>query len=141
MRFLDANIFIYAYYKPKKQLIEKEHQMKQNAKTIISNISKGKEDIMITVVHISEAANILKHGLPQEQLTTIIRGLFMLDNVKIMDVTKDAYFAATELGEDLKLEPNDALAVDIMRQNNLTEIYSFDEHFNKIDGITRLPSI
>jgi hypothetical protein len=32
----------------------------------------------------------------------------MLDNVKIMDVTKDAYFAATELGEDLKLEPNDA---------------------------------
>jgi predicted nucleic acid-binding protein len=141
MRFLDANIFIYAYYKPKKQLTEKEHQMKQHAKTIISNISKGKEDIMLTVVHVSEAANILKHGMPQDQLTTIIRGLFMLDNVKIMDVTKDAYFAATELGEDLKLEPNDALAVDIMRQNNIEEIYSFDEHFNKLDGITRLPSL
>lgn len=141
MRFLDANIFIYAYYKPKKQLTEKEHQMKQHAKTIISNISKGKEDIMLTVVHVSEAANILKHGMPQDQLTTIIQGLFMLDNVKIMDVTKDAYFAATELGEDLKLEPNDALAVDIMRQNNIEEIYSFDEHFNKLDGITRLPSL
>jgi predicted nucleic acid-binding protein len=78
---------------------------------------------------------------PQDQLTTIIRGLFMLDNVKIMDVTKDAYFAATELGEDLKLEPNDALAIDVMRQNDITEIYSFDEHFNQIDGITRLPSL
>ena len=141
MRFLDANIFIYAYYKPKKQLTEKEHQMKQHAKTIISNISKGKEDIMITVVHVSEAANILKHGMPQEQLTTIVRGLFMLDNVKIMDVTKNAYFAATELGEDLKLEPNDALAVDMMRQNDIAEIYSFDEHFNQIDGITRLPRL
>ena len=141
MRFLDANIFIYAYYKPKKQLTEKENQMKQHAKTIISNVSKGKEDIMITVVHVSEAANILKHGMPIEQLTTIIRGLFMLDNVKIMDVTKNAYFAATELGEDLKLEPNDALAVDMMRQNNIMEIYSFDEHFNQIDGITRLPSL
>ena len=141
MRFLDANIFIYAYYKPKKQLTEKEHQMKQHAKTIISNISKGKEEIMITVVHVSEAANILKHGMPQDQLTTIIRGLFMLDNVKIMDVTKDAYFAATELGEDLKLEPNDALAVDIMRQNNIEEIYSFDEHFSQIDGINRLPHL
>ena len=141
MRFLDANIFIYAYYKPKKQLTEKEHQMKQHAKTIISNISKGKEDIMITVVHVSEVANILKHGMPQDQLTAIIRGLFMLDNVTIMDVTKDAYFAATELGEDLKLEPNDALAVDVMRQNNLAEIYSFDEHFNQIDGVTRLPSL
>lgn len=141
MKFLDANIFVYAYYKPKKHLTEKERQMKQHAKTIISNISKGKEDIMITVVHVSEVANILKHGMPQDQLTTIIRGLFMLDNVKIMNVTKDAYFAATELGEDLKLEPNDALAVDMMRQNNIAEIYSFDEHFNQIDGITRLPSL
>ena len=141
MRFLDANIFVCAYYKPKKQLTEKERQMKQHAKTIISNVSKGKEDIMITVVHVSEVANILKHGMPPDQLTTIIRGLFMLDNVKIMDVTKDAYFAATELGEDLKLEPNDALAVDVMRQNDIAEIYSFDEHFNQIDGITRLPSL
>jgi predicted nucleic acid-binding protein len=141
MRFLDANIFIYAYYKPKKQLTEKENQMKEQAKKIISDVSKGKEDVMITVVHVSEAVNILKHGMPQDQLTLIIRGLFMLDNVKVIDVSKDAYFAAAELGEDLKLEPNDALAVDMMRQNGVVEIYSFDEHFNKIDGITRLPSI
>jgi uncharacterized protein len=141
MRFLDANIFIYAYYKPKKQLTEKELQMKQHAKTIISNISKGKEDIMITVVHVSEAANILKQGMAQDQLTSIIQGLFMLDNVKIMGVTKDSYFAATELGEELKLEPNDALAIDMMRQNDITEIYSFDEHFNQIDTIIRLPSL
>jgi predicted nucleic acid-binding protein len=141
MKFLDANVFVYAYYKPKKQLSEKENQMKEQAKTIISNISKGKEDIMITVVHISEVADVLKHGMPQDQLTTIIRGLFMLDNVKIMDVTKDAYFAAVELGEDLKLEPNDALAIDMMRQNDITEIYSFDEHFNQIEAIIRLPRL
>jgi predicted nucleic acid-binding protein len=141
MRFLDANVFVYAYYKPKKQLSEKERQMKALAKTIISDISQGKEEVMITVVHVSEVANILKHGMPQDQLTTIIRGLFMLDNVRIMDATKDAYFAATELGEDLKLEPNDALAIDMMRQNNITEIFSFDEHFNQIEGITRIPII
>jgi predicted nucleic acid-binding protein len=113
--------------------------MKDYAKTIISNISKGNEEVMITVVHVSEVANVLKHGMPQEQLTTIIRGLFMLDNVRIMDVTKDVYFAATELGEDLNLEPNDAHAIDMMSQNNITEIFSFDEHFNKIEGITRIP--
>ena len=140
MRFLDANIFIYAYYKPKKQLSEKENRMKEQAQKIITNVSEGKEDIIITVVHISEVVNILKHGMPQDQLIAIIRGLFMLDNVKIAGVNKDTYFAATELGEDLKLEPNDALAVDIMRQNGIAEIYSFDEHFNQIDGITRLPS-
>ena len=140
MRFLDANVFIYAYYKPKKQLTEKERQMKEQAKKIISNVSQGKENVITTVVHISEVANILKYGLPSDRLTATIRGLFMLNNVKIMDVTAEAYFAAVELGEDLKLETNDALAVDIMKINNVKEIYSFDEHFDQVDEITRLPN-
>jgi len=139
MRFLDANVFIYAYYKPKKQLTQKEKQMKEHAKKIISGVSQGKEEVVMTVVHVSEIVNILKHGMPLDQLTTIVRGLFMLDNVKIMGVTREAYFAATELGDDLKLEANDALAVDVMRLNNIKEIYSFDEDFDQIEGITRLP--
>jgi predicted nucleic acid-binding protein len=141
MRFLDANIFIYAYYKPKKQLTPKEKQMKEHAKEIVSNVSQGKEEVLLTVVHVSEIVNILKHGMPLDQLTAIIRGLLMLDNVKIVDVPRDAYFAATELGDDLKLEANDALTIDIMRQKDLKEIYSFDEDFDKIDDITRLPTL
>lgn len=141
MRFLDANIFIYAYYKPKKQLTQREKQMKERAKQIISNISQGKEEVTMTVVHLSEIVNILKHGMPLDQLTKIVRGIFMLDNVKIHDVTREAYFAAAELGEDLRLEANDALAVDVMRMNNIKEIYSFDEDFDQIEGISRLPKL
>jgi predicted nucleic acid-binding protein len=141
MRFLDANIFIYAYYKPKKQLTQKEKQMKEQAKQIISKISQGKEEVTMTVVTLSEIVNILKHGMPLDQLTKIIRGVFMLDNVKIHGVTREAYFAATELGEDLRLEANDALAVDVMRMNNIEEIYSFDEDFDQIEGISRLPKL
>jgi predicted nucleic acid-binding protein len=141
MRFLDSNVFIYAYYKPKKQLTQKERQMKEQAKKIVSNVSQGKEDVIMTVVHVSEIVNILKHSMPLDQLTTIIRGLFMLDNMRIMDVTRDAYFAATELGDDLKLEANDALAVDVMRLNDIKEIYSYDEDFDQIEGITKLPAL
>ncbi len=141
MRFLDANVFIYAYYKPKKQLTQKEKQMKDHAKKIISEVSQGKEEVMMTVVHLSEAVNILKHGMPLERLTNVILGLFMLDNVKIRGVSREAYFAATELGDDLKLDPNDALAVDVMRLSNIKEIYSFDEDFDKIGGISRLPKL
>jgi len=140
MKFLDATVFVYAYYKPKKQLTKREKEMKENAKKIISAISQGKEEVTTTVVHVSEMVNILKHGLPMDQLTNTIRGLFMLDNVKIRGVTREAYFAAVELGEDLKLEANDALTIDIMKMNNMKEIYSFDEHFDQIDGITKLPS-
>ena len=139
MRFLDSNVFIYAYYKPKKPLTQKEKQMKEQAKKILTNVSQGKENVIMTVIHISEVVNVLKHGLPSSELIKIIRGLFMLDNLKIMDVTREGYFAAVELGEDLKLEANDALAVDVMRLNGLEEIYSFDEDFDQIEGITRLP--
>ena len=141
MRFLDANVFIYAYYKPKKQLTQKEKQMKEHAKNIIKSVSQGKEEVLMSVVHVSEVVNILKHGIPQEQLIVIIRGLFMLDNVTITGVTREAYFAAVELGDDLKLEANDALAVDIMKMNGVNEIYSFDEHFDQIDGVARLPRL
>ncbi|MEM2841562.1 MAG: hypothetical protein QXN62_08410 [Candidatus Bathyarchaeia archaeon] len=40
MKFLDANVFIYAYYKPRRQLIEKEKDMKEHAKKIINDLSQ-----------------------------------------------------------------------------------------------------
>ena len=141
MKFLDANVFVYAYYKPKRQLDKKERQMKEYAKRIVSEVSQGKEEVITTVVHLSEIVNILKHGMPLEQLNNLVLGLFMLDNVKICGVSREAYFAATELGNDLKLEANDALAVDVMRLNNVKEIYSFDEDFDRIEGISRLPKL
>jgi predicted nucleic acid-binding protein len=138
-RFLDANIFIYAYYKPRKQLLQKEKQMKQQAQQIIRNVTQGKEQVATTVVHLSETANILKHAMNSEQLTRLLRALYMHDNITIYGVTRDAYLAAVELADDLKLEPNDALAIDIMKQNGVTEIYTFDQDFNNLQGITKLP--
>ena len=140
MKFLDANIFIYAYYKPKKPLTTKEKQMKEFSKNTLTNISQVKEEIITTVIQLSEVVNNLKHRVPSETLAAIIQGLFMLENVNVKGVSAEEYFAATELGKDLNLEPNDALAVDVMRQNDINEIYSFDEHFDNIEGIIRLPA-
>jgi predicted nucleic acid-binding protein len=139
MRFLDANIFIYAYYKPKRQLSQKEKHMKEYAKKIISNVSQGKEKVATTVVHLSEIVNILKHGMTVDELAKLITGLFMLDNVEIYGVSKEDYFAAVELSKDLKIDPNDALAVKAMKTSNINEIYSFDEDFDKVEEIVRLP--
>jgi predicted nucleic acid-binding protein len=141
MKFLDANVFIYAYYKPKKQLTEKEKQMKEQAQKIITDMSQGREQVVTTIVHVSEMVNILKHGMSLEKLTEVIRGLFMLDNVTVQGVTKEVYFAANELGDDLKLEANDAFAIDVMKSINITEILTFDEDFDRVEGITRIPKV
>ena len=141
MKFLDANVFIYAYYKPKKQLTEKEKQMKEQAKKIIMDVFQGRDQVITTIVYISEMVNILKHGMPPEKLTDVIRGLLMLDNITVQGVSKEAYFAANELGDDLKLEANDALAIEVMKSNNVTEIFTFDEDFDRVEGIIRIPKL
>jgi predicted nucleic acid-binding protein len=141
MKFLDANVFIYAYYKPKKQLSLKEKQMKEQAKKIITDVSQGREQTITTIVHVSDIVNILKHGMPPEKLTDVIRGLLMLDNITVQGVSKEAYFAANELGDDLKLETNDALAIDVMKSNNVTEIFTFNEDFDRVEGIIRIPKL
>jgi predicted nucleic acid-binding protein len=139
MRFLDTNVFIYAYYKPKRELTDKEKRMKEEAKRIISGLSEGKEEMATTVVHLSEMVNILKHGMSPRELTNFVLSLYSLDNLKICGVSETEYFAATELAADLKMDPNDALAVDFMKRNRIEEIYTFDKNFEGKEGIKRLP--
>jgi hypothetical protein len=141
MRFLDTNVFVYAYYKPKKQLSQKELDMKENARNIVSNVIQGKENVLTTVIHLSEIVNILKHVMTLDEVREIVRGLFMLENVKIADVTRNMFFDASELGNELKLDANDALALDVMESNGVAEIYSFDEDFDRVDKIKRLPML
>ena len=141
MRFLDANPFIYAYYKPRRELSEYERKLKEGAKQIIARISRGEEEVVTTVVHISEVVNILKHGMTFEELYEVILGLFGLENVKILSVSREDYLAAVELSLELKLDPNDALAIQVMHAIGINEIYSFDTDFDRVKGIIRLPSL
>jgi hypothetical protein len=138
MIFLDANVFIYAYYKPKRKLTEKEKQMKEHAKDTITRINEG-EEVITTVVHLSEVSNILKRALSMGDLYSLLIGLFSMDNVRIVDVTTEDYLGAIELMSELKMDPNDCLAVDVMRCEDINEIYSFDKGFDDVMGITRVP--
>jgi predicted nucleic acid-binding protein len=91
-------------------------------------------------VHISEVANILKHSLGTTEIADIIEGIFALDNVQVAGVDKDEYLAAAELGKELEMDPNDALAYQVMRSNRLFEIYSYDKVFERVEGLRRLPN-
>ena len=139
MRFLDANVFIYAYYRPRRELGEREQEMKEEAKAILTRINDGEEQAVTTVVHLSEVSNILKRGMSPDDLATLILGLLMAEDIAVEGVSGDLYFAAAELGRELEMGPNDALAVEVMRRNQISEIYSFDTDFDKVQGINRIP--
>lgn len=141
MRFLDSNVFIYAFYKPGRQLGASERAMKESAKKIVSDLSEGRDRAVTTVVHLSEVANVLKHGLAPNRLAELITGLLMLDSVDVLAVSRNDYLAATDLGRELDMDPNDALAVQVMQSMGLREVYSFDKAFVRVDGIKRLPAL
>ena len=139
MRFLDANVFIYAFYKPKRKLTEEQALMKERAKEIIKKLMNGSENFLTTVVHISEMANILKKVLPLKDLSLILSTLYCLENLEIVDITKEEYMLAIELMNEYKMDPNDCLAIYIMNKRGIKEIYSFDRDFDNVEGIARLP--
>ncbi|MFQ6125737.1 MAG: type II toxin-antitoxin system VapC family toxin [Candidatus Heimdallarchaeota archaeon] len=109
--------------------------MKELAKESIPTINNSEEEVTTTVVHLSEIVNISKHRMPLRDLFTVLLNLFMLENVKIVGVTQEEYFAATELGSEMDLDPNDALAVQVMDETGIDSIYSFDQNFDNIKGV------
>lgn len=83
-------------------------------------------------------ANILKRGMTANDLSGLIVGLIMADNVEVEGVTRDLYFSAAELGRELELDPNDALAVEVMTRSQIKEIYTLDTDFNRVKTIARI---
>jgi len=137
MRFLDANIFIYAYYKPRKELSEKAKWMKEESKKILKRINDGKEEVVTTVVHLSEVNNFLKKSIDIASLRDLFLELYSLENFKIVDVSAEDYLAAVAMMAETGLDANDCLALKVMRDMGITEIYSFDRGFERF--VKRLP--
>lgn len=137
MKFLDANVFIYAYAKPKRAITEEEKKIKKKSKEIVERINKG-ERVITTVVHLSEVANIIEKSVPMTTLSKLLKGILSMENIRVLDVSREDYLAATDAAPSQGLGINDALAVIKMREASVSEIYSFDKHFDGIEGITRL---
>ena len=137
MRFLDANIFIYAYYKPKKKLSDKAKWMKEESKRILKKINDSKEKVVTTVVHLSEVNNFLKKAMDPDSLQNLLLDIYSLHNLKIVDVTVNDYVSTISMISETGLDANDCLALKVMRNLGLNEIYSFDKCFERF--VKRLP--
>ncbi len=135
--FVDANVFIYAFLKTKRQLQQSELKMKEAAKKIVTRISGG-EKVVTSVVHFSEVCNILEDYLPFEEAVLLERGLLFRENLLICEVTQEDYLKAVSLAEDYHVGVNDALAYLLMKRESIGAIYSFDTDFDVFTDIRRV---
>lgn len=128
MKFLDSNIVVYAFFVPKRQLSPAEQKLKEESKKIIEKIDAG-EKVVVSVVHLSEIANILRTCFAPPDLVALFESLYTKENVHILDVSQSEYLEAIHLSKSLSGKINDCLAAVLMKKHKITEIYSFDADF------------
>ena len=95
MRFIDTNIFLYAFIKPKRNLSHNEKLIKNKSKKILESIDIN-ERVMTTVVHISEVLNILELHSNFDYALESANIILFHDNILIESVNKDDYIICIE---------------------------------------------
>lgn len=134
MKFADANVFIYSILKPKRKLTKPEEEIKENAKRIFHRINEG-EEVVISTAHVSEIANVLEDAINLTFSLSFSKDLLLKPNIEVEQVDEEHYVAALVLAEKKGVSANDALAYRIMEEKNISEVYSFDKHFDNLPVI------
>ena len=137
MRFVDASVFLYAFLKPKKVLSKSMLELKENAKRILTRINEG-EDVITTVVHLSEIANILETRTSKVKSAEYIEAILSKQTIHVYDVDVASYAEAVLKAKEEGLGVNDALAPIFVEKLGISEIYSFDKDFDKIKWVKRI---
>lgn len=137
MHFIDANVFIHALLKPRKNQTSEAAEIKHCAQAILFRIENGEAGLTSTV-HLSEVANVLEDYMPAEEALSRIVAVLSNKNIEIAPVFREDYVAATALARDIGIGINDALAVLLMKKRNLNQIYSFDKGLEKVAGINKM---
>jgi predicted nucleic acid-binding protein len=135
--YVDANVFIYAFLKTIRKLQPHEENIKEAAKKIVSRINEG-EKVATSVVHFSEVCNILEDHLPFGEALLVEKGLLLLENVVVCEVSEDDYLKAISVAEDQQIGVNDALAYVLMKKKEIQSVYSFDKDFDTFTDINRI---
>ncbi|MFH0713220.1 MAG: type II toxin-antitoxin system VapC family toxin [Candidatus Micrarchaeota archaeon] len=137
MRFVDSNILIYALLKSQRELTSEVRAIKSSAQNILARVEKG-EKVITSVVHLSEFVNVLERHISARQQRATLESILSNKNIEIVSVTRESYDLAIELARNSELGINDALAVVIMQQREVSEIYSFDKDYDLVSGVIRL---
>jgi len=139
MKFLDSNVILYAYLRPKQNITldERIKWRKKRSQEIIKRIEEKKETVLISTVHLGEILNILSKKVNKETSVLFLGKFLSFDNVEISQVSKRDYQKSLAICLRYNLEPNDSLAIVIMEKYGCREIYTFDSDFKVVDIIEK----
>lgn len=131
MRFVDTNVFL-------RYLTADLANQSPQAIDLFLAIEAGHEQVQTSQVVVLEVVFTLQsfYRLPLENVRELLLPVIRLPGIHLS--RKDFVESAFDLAIAKNIDFQDALNAVYMRALGLDEIYSWDRHFDRIDGITRI---
>jgi predicted nucleic-acid-binding protein len=131
VRTIDANVIL-------RYLTNDIPKQAKQAEELLKRVEKGNEDVFLPDIILADIIWILEGYYKQtkEDIREWITAILSLQGLIFSD--KDLALNALDIYVDKKIDWSDAFTASQMLQREITEIYSFDKHFDRIDGIARI---
>ena len=130
MRFLDTNVFIYLFVKSPK----KDYEV---AKNILLRIEQG-EAAATSLAVIYEVIDWLEYNNRKKEVQTFLVAINSYISLSKLGVEWGKFLPALKDMNNKQLDFVDALNLQVMKDNRITEIYSNDKDFDRIDWVKRI---
>ena len=125
MRFVDANIFIYA--------LTAHPTFGQTAKRILDSIENGEETVTSTLV-LCEISWVLEAMGKQGSIKPALEKIMSYRSSKTVEVTPDDLLIGANNMAEYGVDFNDGVNIALMMRLGICEVYSNDQkHLGKID--------
>ena len=133
MEFVDANVFL--------RFLTRDDPVKaERVKTLLERAQRGEVALCTSESVITELVFVLSspklYRLSREEIRVVLSPIVGLRGLKLP--SRKTLLRALDLFAATSMDFVDALAVAQMEAVGISEIYSYDEHFDSLRGITRL---
>lgn len=133
MRFVDTNIFI-------RYITGDNPEMQAASAELFAQAARGEILLTTSETVIGEIVFVLSsartYNLGRETVGTAIHTIVSMDWLMIQDRQK--YIRAADIYSSQNIDFSDALIVATMEQEEITVLYSYDKHFDRLKSVTRI---
>ncbi len=132
-QFIDANVFIRHLTRDDPRKAQACLELFQRAREREVTLTTS-ESVIAEVVYVLSSRKL--YNLPREEIRKLLYPLLSLPGLKLTN--RKMYLHALDLYATHPLDFEDALTVAQMKRQKLSQIYSYDRHFDQVAGITRM---
>lgn len=133
MIFLDANIIL-------RYLTGDDSEKAQRCLQLLQKADRGEIELVTSEAIVAEVVYVLSsprlYALSPERVQSLLLPIINLRGLRLS--SRRLYRRALEVYATYQVDFEDALAVAHMERRGITQILSYDKHFDRIEGLERV---